>query len=262
MSHRVTGFHITDASVRAGEKILLDCPELRLPPGRVCGVIGRNGAGKSTLLRLLARHSAPGQGGLVRLDGQDISAMPAQAFARRVAHMAQSTPLVEAMRLRDLVALGRYPWHGAFGRMRREDEASVTRALRRTGLEALADRALSGLSGGEMQRARLAMILAQGSDWLILDEPSAALDLVWALELLTQVRSLAQEGRGVVIALHDMNMAARFCDDLLAIHHGSVLVHGPVDAVFRPDLMSQIFDVPVGIGHVAGHRVAVPLAEV
>lgn len=252
-----TGFDLAEASVRIRGREILAPTTLQMRPGRICGVIGRNGAGKSTLLRLLARQIAPSSGQIL-LDGQDITPLPERIFARRVAFMAQGAPAIEAMSLRDLVALGRYPWHGAFGRMRPEDNAAVAQALRRTGLDTMAGRMFETLSGGEMQRARIAMMLAQESGWLILDEPSAALDLAWALDLLAQLRSLAREGKGIVIALHDMNLAARFCDDLLALRAGKVIGHGPVDQVFQPDLLSTLFDVPVTVAPVAGQLVALP----
>jgi iron-chelate-transporting ATPase len=219
-------------------------------------VIGRNGAGKSTLLRLLARHIRPA-GGRILLDGQDTAAMADRAFARRVAHMAQSAPAIDTLPLRDLVALGRYPWHGALGRRGLQDEAAIDAALMRTGLAGLADRITGTLSGGEQQRARLAMMLAQEADWLILDEPSAALDLAWALEMLGHLRALAAEGKGVVVALHDMNLAAWFCDDLLAVKAGRIVAHGPVAETFRADLLSDLFGAQVEVAEVAGRPVAI-----
>lgn len=256
MTRDMSGFRLTGVSARTGGRVLLHPADLTLRPGRICGVIGRNGAGKSTLLRLLSRHIRPAAG-RIELDETDIAAMADRAFARRVAHMAQSAPAIETMALRDLVALGRYPWHGALGRLGAEDTAAIDAALHRTGLGDLAGRITGTLSGGEQQRARLAMMLAQGSDWLILDEPSAALDLAWALEMLTHLRALADEGKGVVIALHDMNLAARFCDDLLAVKAGRVIAYGPAVQVFRADLLSGLFDARVEVAEVSGRPVAV-----
>lgn len=252
------GFHLENLGLTLNAQPVLREISLRLAPGRVCGVIGRNGSGKSSLLRVLARLS-PADAGTCRLDGKPLDAWKSRDFARRVALMPQSAPATGVMVLQDLVALGRYPWHGAFGRAGPKDQRAIAEAIALCGLEGLATRPLDSLSGGEAQRARLAMMLAQGADWLLLDEPSASLDLAWSFDLLSALRGLAREaGRGVVIALHDMNLAARFCDDLVALKGGRVTGAGAVADVFRAPILSETFGLAVTTGSVAGLPVAIP----
>ena len=256
MTPDARGFRLDGADLDLGGRRVLQGISLALAPGRVCGVIGRNGSGKSSLLRLTGRQTraAPGR---IRLDGRPLEDWPAREFARRVAMMPQSAPATEAMILADLVALGRYPWHGALRPVSDADRNAVREAIALCGLETLAGRPLHSLSGGEAQRARLAMMLAQGAEWLLLDEPSASLDLAWSLELMRQLRDLAHRaGKGVMIALHDMNLAARFCDDLVALEGGRICGAGPVAEVFRPDILSATFGLPVEVTHLRGLPVA------
>ncbi|MFP4138363.1 MAG: ATP-binding cassette domain-containing protein [Halomonas sp.] len=247
------------ASFAVNGQCLLHPLDLAFGEGRVHGLIGHNGSGKSTLLKLLARQQPASQGEL-HLDGRPLSAWGYRAFARRVAYLPQHLPAAENLTGRELVGFGRYPWHGLLGRHGREDEAAIDRALALTHTEAFADRQVDTLSGGERQRVWLAMLLAQQSRFLLLDEPLAALDIAHQVEVLALIRRLCRElGLGVIIVLHDINMAARYCDHLVALHGGRLLAQGTPEEMMNGETLQAIYGIPM---HVmthpgGGHRVAI-----
>lgn len=230
--------------------------DLTLTTGRVYGLVGPNGSGKSTLVKMLARQMAPSQGSL-RLMGQPVAGYGDRDFARRVAYMPQFTPPAEGMNVRELVGLGRFPWHGALGRFGDEDEAKVEAALVATDLTRLAERMVDSLSGGERQRAWLAMMVAQDTRCLLLDEPTSALDIAHQVEMLALVRRLgAERGVGVVIVIHDINMAARFCDEIIAMRDGRIVAQGAPAAILRGDVLQGIYGLPMGILQTPGAPVS------
>lgn len=239
-------YEIQGASFVVGERTLLAPLTLNLRAERVSGLIGHNGSGKSTLLKVLARQIAA-TSGTVRFGGRALPQWRSREFARKVAYLPQQPPAADAMTVRELVALGRYPWHGALGRFSDADQEKVDEAIRLTDLTAFASRAVDSLSGGERQRAWLAMLVAQDSECLLLDEPISALDIAHQLEVLELVRSLSRaRGLGVVVVLHDINMAARFCDDLIALKGGHLLASGPVDEIVQADRLGEIYGVRMG----------------
>ncbi len=231
-----------------GERRILAPLDLSLAAGRVYGLIGPNGSGKSTLLKILARQQAP-SAGTARFEGRALGAWSGRAFARRVAYMPQFTPPADGMNVRELVALGRYPWHGALGRFGAQDHARVDAAIARTGLAAMEHRAVDTLSGGERQRAWLAMMLAQDARCLLLDEPTSALDIGHQMEVLSIIRDLSRAGAGisVIVVLHDINLAARTCDDLIALRGGRLVAHGPAPAIMQPQVLEEIYGLPMGV---------------
>ena len=247
------GFSISD-------RVLLEPLSLDLGAGKVIGILGHNGSGKSTLVKLLARQQRPSRGTL-RFAGRPIESWDNRAFARKVAYLPQQTPPASGMLVRELVALGRYPWHGALGRFGQRDRDKVGEAMALTDIEPFADRLVDTLSGGERQRAWLAMLVAQDAECLLLDEPIAALDLAHQIEVLTLVQRLShQRGLGIVVVLHDVNMAARFCDELVALHSGRLVARGTPGEIVRPDVLRMIYGVEVGVmPHPDGGR---PLAFV
>jgi iron complex transport system ATP-binding protein len=241
------GWDLTDAGYETAGQTLLGPVSLRLGPGQVHGLIGPNGSGKSTLLRLLGRQLAPSMG-TIRFGGRAIAGWAARDFARRVAYLPQALPPSDGMTVRELVQLGRYPWHGALGRHGPQDRQVVEQAMRRTSVADLAARQADSLSGGERQRAWLAMALAQQARFLLLDEPTSALDLAHQAEVLDLVRRLAHEDRlGVVIVLHDVNMAARHCDGLLALGAGRIVLRGRPVELMRPEALARIYGVAMGV---------------
>ena len=235
-------FRIEALRVELGGRPILDGIDLSLPAGRVVGLIGPNGCGKSTLMRSLAGLIAP-RGGQVQLDGVAIASMRARERARRLAFLPQSPLLPEGLSVRDLVARGRTPWLRPLLPMRRQDRDAVAAAMAETGVEALADRAVEDLSGGQRQRVWIAMALAQDTPVILLDEPTSYLDLPHQIEVLRLVRDRSRaEGRSVVMVLHDMTLAGRFCDHLVALRAGRVVTEGAPAEVLTPATIAALFD--------------------
>ncbi|MCB8880518.1 ATP-binding cassette domain-containing protein [Acidisoma cellulosilytica] len=240
-------FALQDASFTVEGRRLLQPLTLTLPARRVIALIGHNGSGKSTLLKLMARQEKP-TGGRITFEGRDLGDWRDRPFARKLAYLPQQTPPAPGMLVRELVALGRYPWHGALGRFGQTDRDKVAEAIALTGIGPMADRLVDTLSGGERQRVWLAMLVAQDAECLLLDEPIAALDIAHQVEVLDLVHRLAQErGLGVVIVLHDVNMAARFCDEVIALKGGHMIARGTPEEIMQSEQLQAIYGLPLGI---------------
>ncbi|GAB3391672.1 ATP-binding cassette domain-containing protein [Azotobacter armeniacus] len=240
-------FELDDVSFNLAGRSLLQQVSLQIPHGQMIGLIGHNGSGKSILIKLLARQLAPA-GGRLRLDDRPLSAWSERAFARHVAYLPQQLPAAESLTVRELVGFGRYPWHGLLGRFTADDRAHVDRALELTGTAGFAGRLADQLSGGERQRVWLAMLLAQNTRYLLLDEPTSALDLAHQVEVLALLRDLSRHlGLGVVVVLHDINMASRYCDRLVALHGGRLLVNGTPAALMNPATLEVIYSIPMRV---------------
>lgn len=225
-NHSDTTFALRNISFRVPGRTLLHPLSLTFPAGKVTGLIGHNGSGKSTLLKMLGRHQPPSEGEIL-LDAQPLESWSSKAFARKVAYLPQQLPPAEGMTVRELVAIGRYPWHGALGRFGAADREKVEEAISLVGLKPLAHRLVDSLSGGERQRAWIAMLVAQDSRCLLLDEPTSALDIAHQVDVLALVHRLSQErGLTVIAVLHDINMAARYCDYLVALRGGEMIAQG------------------------------------
>ncbi|KFG95153.1 iron-hydroxamate transporter ATP-binding subunit [Burkholderia paludis] len=247
-------FALERVSFEAAGRVLLHPVDLAFERGSVVGLLGHNGSGKSTLVKLLARQQQP-SGGTIRLQARPLDAWANRALARAIAYLPQHLPATDGLTVRELVALGRYPWHGALGRFGDDDRAMVDEALRATDVATFADRAADSLSGGERQRAWLAMLVAQRSECLLLDEPISALDVRHQIEVLALVRTLALErGLCVVVVLHDVNLAARYCDRLVALRQGRVVIEGTPDTFMREEVLTSVYDIRMGtVAHPMGH---------
>jgi iron-chelate-transporting ATPase len=240
-------FQLDNVTVDVPGRVLLEPLTISLPRGHVIGLIGHNGSGKSTLLKLLARQQAPSAGTL-RFEGKPLNSWNGRAFARKVAYLPQQTPPASGMLVNELVALGRYPWHGALGRFGSKDREKVAEAMALTDVERFADRLVDTLSGGERQRVWVAMLVAQDAECLLLDEPTSALDIAHQIEVLTLVHRLSVERRlGSIIVLHDVNMASRFCDEILALHTGRLIARGVPDDIMTSQQLAAIYGVPVTV---------------
>lgn len=240
-------FSIEDVGFEAGGRALLASLSLTFAPGQVSGLIGHNGSGKSTLLKIMARQQEA-TAGTVRCLGKPLRAWTAREFARTVAYLPQHIPPAVGLLVRELVALGRYPWHGALGGFGARDQRKVDEALALTQLAPLAHRLVDTLSGGERQRAWLAMLIAQDTRCLLLDEPISALDLPHQIELLAMIRRLSRErGLSVVVVLHDINMAARFCDEIVALHSGRLVARGAPETIMTEEVLQRIYGVPMQV---------------
>lgn len=240
-------FVTSELSFTIGQRTLLGPVSLDLERGRVYGLIGHNGSGKSTLIKLLARQQAPSSG-IITFSGKPLSAWRSRELARVLAYLPQTTSAATGLTVRELAALGRYPWHGALGRFGRDDQRHVDEALALTDMTGFADRLVDELSGGERQRAWIAMLVAQNAAVMLLDEPISALDIAHQEEVLGLVRELSQErGLCVVTVLHDPNMAARHCDELIALKNGKLLTQGTPHEMMKDDVLKRIFGVEMRV---------------
>lgn len=221
---------------------IIDNLDLDLPRGRVTVLIGSNGCGKSTLLKAFARLLKP-QAGTVILNGADIQRKPTAAVARELAILPQMPVAPEGISVRQLVALGRYPYQSWMQQWSAEDDAVVARALTRTGLDELAERPVDALSGGQRQRAWIAMTLAQETELVLLDEPTTFLDLAHQIEVLDLLRELnRQEGKTIVMVLHDLNLACRYADHMVAVHQRTAYAQGKPADILSERLVKTVFD--------------------
>lgn len=223
-----------------GDRQVLDGIDLELPDGDFTVIVGPNACGKSTLLRTLARLLRP-SGGEVLLDGQDIRRLPTKQVARRIGLLPQSSTAPEGITVFDLVARGRYPHQSILAGWSEQDEAAVDAALADTNVSDLADRAVDELSGGQRQRVWIAMVLAQETPLVLLDEPTTFLDIAHQLEVLELVQRLRTAGRTVVAVLHDISQAARYGSHLIAMSEGRIVAQGAPREVVTADLIEQVF---------------------
>jgi len=231
---------LDSVSFRSGDRVLLDAVSFSLAPGQFYGVIGHNGAGKSTLIRLLGGELLPSSGAVL-LDGAAVHAFSAKARARRIASLAQKLPDAADFLVRELVMLGRFPWQGWLQRPSAEDVACVEAAMAQTDVARFAAQPVNTLSGGERQRAWLALCLAQQSEVLLLDEPLAALDIVYQVEVLQLVRQIiAARGLTVVVIIHDINLAAQYCDELVALKQGRLLKTGRPSEIMTAQVLKDL----------------------
>ena len=215
--------------------------DLRVPDGRISVIVGANACGKSTLLRGLARLLKP-RSGTVLLDGTSIHRLPTKQVARTLGLLPQNPVTPEGVTVVDLVSRGRHPHHGAFRRWTSEDEAAVSEALALTDTLGLADRVVDELSGGQRQRVWIAMALAQGTDLLLLDEPTTYLDVAHQVEMLDLLSDLnARRGTTIVMVLHDLNLSARYADHLVAMREGRIIAEGPPREVVTEDVVRTVF---------------------
>lgn len=215
--------------------------DVELPAGRVTAIVGPNACGKSTLLRAIARLH-PVDAGTVTIDGVDIAQMPRKQLATRLGVLPQSATAPDGIRVADLVARGRFPHQGWFGRHTSTDDDVVLRSLRATGVEDLADRRIEELSGGQRQRVWIAMVLAQETDAVLLDEPTTFLDMTHQLELLDLLADLNEHrGTTVVMVLHDLNQAARYAHHMVVMRQGRIVAQGTPADVLTPGCIKEAF---------------------
>lgn len=249
---------LRDIRVCRDGRNILALPALDLDPRQFTVILGHNGSGKSTLLNLLARQLPPDHGH-IRLDGRALAAYSSRDFARRVAFLPQRLPEVAGLTVAELVRLGRYPWRGLLGRWQAEDAALIAQAMRDTDIAHHAGHLADLLSGGERQRAWIAMLLAQQSPLLLLDEPTSALDLAHQYELMALLRTLNHEqGRGIVAILHDVNLAARYADRIVALKRGELFFDGTPEQLLDSPRLSALYDIDIRLlPHAGGRPVAV-----
>ncbi|MDU4960807.1 MAG: ABC transporter ATP-binding protein [Sporomusaceae bacterium] len=230
-------------SLGFGERRIVNAMDLDITRGEVICILGPNGSGKSTLLKGIARNLKP-TAGAVYLDGRDIHTLSAKAVARKLAVLPQKHEAAGDVSVRELVEYGRFPHQNWWQGTRSEDDAIIEQAMCQTGVASLADRAVSTLSGGESQRAWIAMALAQKPQVLLLDEPTTYLDICHQLEVMELVRRLNQnQGLTVIMVLHDINHAARYASRILVINQGSLYAAGSPEQVITREMLAAVFGV-------------------
>nr|WP_202893882.1 ABC transporter ATP-binding protein [Kribbella italica] len=231
---------------------------LEIPAGRMTAVVGPNGSGKSTLLRGMSRLLKPSSG-RVLLDGKDIHELPARELARQLGVLPQGPVTPEGITAVELVSRGRHPHRGLFARLTPEDQQAIEDALDAVELAELRDRPVDQLSGGQRQRVWIAMVLAQGTQHLLLDEPTTYLDLAHAVDVMNVVHAAAHtSGRTVVTVLHDLTLAAQYADHLVVMGEGRIAAQGrPVD-ILSERLLADVFGLRATVVEVGGAPVVVP----
>ncbi|MDQ7263940.1 ATP-binding cassette domain-containing protein [Paracoccus sp. PS-1] len=254
----MTLFTLSGVTYDVPGRRLIEGLDLQIRPGMVTALIGRNGSGKSTLLKLISGQNRP-SAGRIAYAGRDLADWSPRDLARDLAYLPQVTPPAEGMLVEELVALGRFPWRGALGRFRAQDHAAVDAAIARCHVGHLRGRLVDTLSGGERQRSWIAMMLAQGARTLLLDEPISALDVAHQVEVLDLVHSMCRdEGLSAIVVLHDLNMAARYCDHVVALGSGRLLLDGPIGALMTPEALLEIYGLPMHVATHDGHAFALP----
>jgi iron complex transport system ATP-binding protein len=238
-----------------GEMRVLDDVSLRIPAGGITSIVGANGAGKSTLLSVIARL-LPADAGRVTVDGLDVATTKGPMLARRLAVLRQENSMAVRLTVRELVAFGRFPHSG--GRLTAEDQRLVDEAISWFELEAFADRHLDQLSGGQRQRAYVAMVLCQGTDYVLLDEPLNNLDMRHAVQMMRMLRRMAAElGKTVVLVVHDINFASCYSDRIVAMREGRVVADGPTAQLMQPPVLRRVLDLDVEVHELAGQQIGV-----
>ena len=252
---------LQDAQVTLDGRTILSDIGLTLQSGRLVGLIGPNGAGKTTLLRALAGLITPNRG-RVTLEGRPLPGMGREERARCIAALFQGAGVGWPMTVREIVALGRLPHRRAFASPTEADEAAVERAMVRTDIHSLADRAEPTLSSGERMRALLARALAVEAPWLLVDEPVTALDPAHQLDAMALLRAIARDGTGVVAVLHDLTLAARFCDRIVVLFGGYLVADGTPETALTDTLLAGVFGVTAERGWASdGTRYILPWAR-
>ncbi|MDA1361334.1 ATP-binding cassette domain-containing protein [Glycomyces luteolus] len=226
-----------------GGRLVVDGITLDPRPGSTVGLLGPNGSGKSSLIRLLSGVARP-SAGVVMLDERSLTEVPRRDAARAIATVTQHADTTVDVTVRDIVCLGRIPHRGVFGGDRQADAEAVSEALERTGLTAKATESWHRLSGGERQRVHIARALAQRPRELLLDEPTNHLDIRHQLDLLRLITELPVT---TVVALHDLNLAAMFCDALLVLKDGRAVAAGPPAEVLSPELITEVYEVDAAV---------------
>lgn len=226
-----------------GDRPVIAGLDTAIPAGSFTVIVGPNACGKSTLLRGLSRLLAPQEGRVV-LDGKEIANWPAKEVARRLGLLPQSALAPDGITVADLVARGRYPHQGVLRRWTARDDEAVRDALTATATQDLAPRRVEELSGGQRQRVWVAMVLAQETDMLLLDEPTTFLDIAHQIELMELFTDLNRRGRTIVAVLHDLNHAARYADHVIAMRDGRIVAAGAPADVITSERVEEVFGLP------------------
>ncbi len=244
----VTRLATEDITIGYDDRIIVKNLSVQIPDQQITTIIGANGCGKSTLLKAMTRI-IPHKSGTALLDGKDISREATKALARKMAILPQTPESASGLTVSELVSYGRFPYQKGFGRLTKEDYDIIDWALRATDTFDYKYRPVDALSGGQRQRVWIAMALAQETDIIFLDEPTTYLDLAHQLEVLELLQTLNREqGRTIIMVLHDLNQAARFADYLIAMKDGEIVKAGTPEEVIEQGVLARVFEIDAEIG--------------
>ncbi len=247
--------HVTK---RYGATTVVDDVSCSLPGGGVTSIIGPNGAGKSTLLSMMSRLLLP-DAGRIEVAGLDVVTTPGQKLAKTLSILRQENQLTIRLSVRDLVGFGRFPHNN--GRPTPEDRDHIERSLDYLDLTDLGERFVDELSGGQRQRAFIAMVLAQDTDYILLDEPLNNLDMRHSVDMMRLLRRLADDlGKTVVLVIHDVNFASCYSDEILAMREGALIHQGTPEQIMTPEVLYDIYDVDIQVEQIRGNRIGVYFA--
>ena len=247
--------HVKQLTKQYDGKTVVDGVSFSIPRGKVLSLIGPNGAGKSTVMGIISRLIARDEG-LVDFDGQNITKWKSKELAKKLAILTQSNQIQMKLTVRELVSLGRFPYSG--GRNTADDEAAIDRAIAYMELEEFEDRFIDELSGGQRQRAMIAMVIAQDTEFVLLDEPTNNLDIYHATNMMKIVRRLCDElGKTVILVLHEINYAAFYSDYICAFADGKIARFGTVEEVMTKEVLSQIYRVDFEILKIEGKPLSI-----
>jgi iron complex transport system ATP-binding protein len=250
--------HVSDVSKRYGGQTVVDGVSCYIKDGGITSIIGPNGAGKSTLLSMMSRL-LPMDNGSVSIDGLDVTATDSKQLARKMAILRQENQLTVRLSVRDLVGFGRFPHNN--GRPTAADKAHIDQALEYLDLSAIAGKFVDELSGGQRQRAFIAMVLAQDTDYLLLDEPLNNLDMKHSVEMMRLLRRLTDElGKTVVLVIHDINFASCYSDSIVAMRQGRLIHQGPPAQIMQPEVLRDVYEIDIRIEEIDGNRIGVYFA--
>ncbi len=225
---------------------MLESVSLAVTEGELVGLIGPNGAGKTTFLRLVSGVLKPAQG-TVTLDDDPLDSLSAAEVGKRVAVVPQQTELSFDFSIRDVITMGRHPYQGRLERLQAADRSMVDRAMDQTETAHLADRPFSAISGGERKRVLIARAIAQDTPALLVDEPTASLDINHQVSVFELLRTLVAEDKAILAAVHDLNLAARYCDRLVLLADGQIQASGPAESVLQSDRLHQAYGIDTSI---------------
>ncbi|WP_284641907.1 iron ABC transporter ATP-binding protein [Paenibacillus silviterrae] len=238
-----------------GDKRVIDDVSVRIAKGQITSFIGPNGAGKSTLLSMISRLTAK-DAGEVRIDGKEVGQWASTELAQKISILKQSNHINVRLTVRDLVSFGRFPY--SQGRLTAEDWSHVDQAIAYMELQELQHQYLDQLSGGQNQRAFIAMVIAQGTEYVLLDEPLNNLDMRHSVQIMKVLRRLVEElGKTVVIVIHDINFASCYSDYIVALKGGRVVKEGPVEQIIDTEVLREVYDMEIPVQTIDGNRVCI-----
>lgn len=240
--------NVKHVSKKYGTKRVIDNISLEIPKGQIISFIGPNGAGKSTLLRLISRLITADEGRIL-IDGQDLSQAKDRDIAKKISILKQSNSINLRLTVRELVSFGRFPY--SQGNLSKEDWEKVDEAIDYLSLKEIEGKYLDQLSGGQRQRAFIAMVIAQDTEYILLDEPLNNLDMKHSVQIMGILRRLVSDlGKTVLIVIHDINFASVYSDYIVALKDGKLIHHGPTEEMMKPAILKEVFDMEMQIEYI------------